>query len=61
MRPVLQVEHLVKHFAVAGSDEPLQAVSDLLFSVERAETLGIIGESKEDLEKLQSGVASCAP
>jgi oligopeptide/dipeptide ABC transporter ATP-binding protein len=45
MRPLLQVEHLVKHFAVAGSDKPLQAVSDLSFSVERAETLGIVGES----------------
>jgi oligopeptide/dipeptide ABC transporter ATP-binding protein len=42
---MLQVEHLVRHFAVAGSAKPLQAVSDISFSVERAQTLGIVGES----------------
>jgi oligopeptide/dipeptide ABC transporter ATP-binding protein len=45
MRPMLQVEHLVKHFTVAGSAKPLQAVSDISFSVERAQTMGIVGES----------------
>jgi oligopeptide transport system ATP-binding protein len=45
MRPMLQVEHLVKHFTVAGSTKPLQAVSDISFSVERAQTMGIVGES----------------
>ena len=45
MTPMVQVEHFVKHFTVAGSAKPLQAVSDVSFSVERAETLGIVGES----------------
>jgi oligopeptide/dipeptide ABC transporter ATP-binding protein len=45
MTPVLQVEHLVKHFTVAGSSKPLQAVSDVSFSIGRGETLGIVGES----------------
>jgi oligopeptide transport system ATP-binding protein len=45
MTPIVQVEHLVKHFTVAGSAKPLQAVSDVSFSVGRAETLGIVGES----------------
>ena len=45
MAPMVQVEHLVKHFTVAGSAKPLQAVSDVSFSIGRAETLGIVGES----------------
>jgi oligopeptide/dipeptide ABC transporter ATP-binding protein len=45
MKPIVQVEHLVKHFTVAGSAKPLQAVSDVSFSIGRAETLGIVGES----------------
>jgi oligopeptide/dipeptide ABC transporter ATP-binding protein len=42
---MLQVEHLVKHFTLAGSNKPLQAVNDISFSVARAETMGIVGES----------------
>lgn len=45
MTPIVQVERLVKHFTVAGSAKPLQAVSDVSFSIGRAETLGIVGES----------------
>jgi len=45
MEPVLRVEHLVKHFAVAHSAKPLQAVNDVSFSIGRAETFGIVGES----------------
>ncbi len=45
MAPLVRVEHLVKHFTVAGSAKPLQAVSDVSFSIGRAQTLGIVGES----------------
>lgn len=45
MAAMVQVEHLVKHFTVAGSAKPLQAVSDVSFSIGAAETLGIVGES----------------
>ena len=45
MAPMVQVEHLVKHFTVAGSKKPLQAVSDVSFAIGFAETLGIVGES----------------
>lgn len=45
MTPMVEVRHLVKHFAVPGSTKPLQAISDVSFSIERAETMGIVGES----------------
>jgi oligopeptide/dipeptide ABC transporter ATP-binding protein len=45
MTPIVQVKHLVKHFTVAGTTKPLQAVSDVSFSIGRSETLGIVGES----------------
>ncbi|MEA2669529.1 MAG: peptide/nickel transport system ATP-binding protein ddpF, partial [Chloroflexota bacterium] len=45
MEPVLRIEHLVKHFTVAHSAKPLQAVNDVSFSIGRAETLGLVGES----------------
>lgn len=45
MPPIVQVENLVKHFAVAGSKKPLQAVSGVSFAIERAQTMGIVGES----------------
>jgi len=45
MAPMIRVEHLVKHFAIAGSAKPLQAVSDVSFSIDRGQTLGIVGES----------------
>jgi oligopeptide/dipeptide ABC transporter ATP-binding protein len=45
MTPVVEVRQLVKHFAVARSSKPLQAVSDVSFAIGRAETLGLVGES----------------
>jgi oligopeptide transport system ATP-binding protein len=45
MEPVIRIEHLVKHFTVAHSAKPLQAVNDVSFSIGRAETLGLVGES----------------
>src|SRR3954471_20122121 len=45
MAPIIQVENLVKHFVVAGSAKPLQAVSDVSFAIERGQTMGIVGES----------------
>ena len=48
--PLLEVEHLVKHFSVkqgvfARGKGVVHAVEDVSFSVDRGETLGIVGES----------------
>ncbi len=48
--PLLQVEHLVKHFAVRrggllGDRGVVRAVDDVSFTLHRGETLGIVGES----------------
>ena len=48
--PLLQVEHLVKHYAVRraalqGDTEMVHAVDDVSFTLHRGETLGIVGES----------------
>jgi peptide/nickel transport system ATP-binding protein len=40
---LLQVEHLVQRFAVRGG--VLEAVSDISFTIGRAESLGLVGES----------------
>jgi peptide/nickel transport system ATP-binding protein len=45
MEPVMRVEHLVKHFPVAHSKKPVQAVTDVSFAIERGRTLGLVGES----------------
>jgi oligopeptide/dipeptide ABC transporter ATP-binding protein len=45
MEPIVRVENLVKHFPVAQSKKPVQAVSDVSFSIARGETLGLVGES----------------
>ncbi len=45
MEPVVRVEGLVKHFTVAHSKKPVQAVSDIAFSIGRGQTLGLVGES----------------
>jgi oligopeptide transport system ATP-binding protein len=46
--PLLEVEHLKKYFPVksgAVKKQYIQAVEDVSFTVERGETLGIVGES----------------
>jgi oligopeptide/dipeptide ABC transporter ATP-binding protein len=43
MRPLLQLEHLVKHYPVAGGS--LHAVDDVSFAIERGEAVGLVGES----------------
>src|SRR5271170_3719432 len=49
-QPLLQVDHLTKHFPVRGGllnrqVATVQAVDDVSFSVRKGETLGIVGES----------------
>jgi oligopeptide/dipeptide ABC transporter ATP-binding protein len=49
--PVVEVEHLVKHFEAKGAyfgteaKGMVHAVDDVSFSLERGETLGLVGES----------------
>ena len=48
--PLLEAEHLSKHFAIGGRFRPggrqvLRAVDDVSLSVHRGETLGLVGES----------------
>jgi oligopeptide/dipeptide ABC transporter ATP-binding protein len=42
---VVQVRHLVKHFAIDNSDDVVQAVDDVSFDIISGETLGLVGES----------------
>ncbi len=42
--PILQVEHLQKYFTV-GRKAVLHAVDDVSFTMEKGETLGLVGES----------------
>jgi oligopeptide/dipeptide ABC transporter ATP-binding protein len=42
---LLEVEKLVKHFPLKGSHALVKAVNGVSFSVERGQTLGLIGES----------------
>ena len=42
---MLRVEHLVKDYPVRGERAVVHAVADVSLSVERGETLGIVGES----------------
>lgn len=42
---LLDVRELVKHFAVAGSDDVVHAVDGVSLTLERGETLGLVGES----------------
>jgi len=42
---LLEVRHLVKHFPVEKSDDLVQAVDDVSFSIKSGETLGLVGES----------------
>ena len=47
--PVIRVEHLKKSFRVKGNflekNQYVRAVNDVSFSIEKGETLGIVGES----------------
>ena len=43
--PLVEVRHLVKHFPVDNSDDVVQAVDDVSFSIIAGETLGLVGES----------------
>jgi oligopeptide/dipeptide ABC transporter ATP-binding protein len=42
---LLEVRNLVKHFPVENSDDVVQAVDDVSFSIRGGETLGLVGES----------------
>ncbi len=42
---LLSVRNLVKHFPVENSDDVVQAVDDVSFSILPGETLGLVGES----------------
>ena len=43
--PLLEVDRLVKHFPVEGSDDVVRAVDDVSFKIVAGETLGLVGES----------------
>ena len=42
---LLRVEHLSKEFPVKGKKASLKAVQDVSFTLNKGETLGIVGES----------------
>src|ERR671913_201973 len=42
---LVEVNGLVKHFAVEGSDDVVRAVDGVSFDILRGETLGLVGES----------------
>ena len=42
---MLRVENLIRDYPVRGTNDVVHAVQDVSFSVERGETLGIVGES----------------
>ncbi|MFN8591877.1 MAG: ABC transporter ATP-binding protein [Thermomicrobiales bacterium] len=44
-QPLVQVDRLVKRFPVRGSDGFVSAVSDVSFTIQAGETLGLVGES----------------
>ncbi len=42
---LVEIRHLVKQFPIPGTDQVVQACSDVTLSLDRGETLGVIGES----------------
>ena len=44
-QPLLEIRDLVKHFPVENSDDVVQAVDGVSFSIRSGETLGLVGES----------------
>jgi oligopeptide transport system ATP-binding protein len=42
---LVEVQSLVKHFPIEGSDDVVRAVDGVSFSIFRGETLGLVGES----------------
>jgi oligopeptide/dipeptide ABC transporter ATP-binding protein len=42
---LVEVQNLVKHFPIEGSDDVVRAVDGVSFSILRGETLGLVGES----------------
>lgn len=48
--PILTVSHLIKHFTIRGNGllsprELVRAVDDISFTINRRETVGLVGES----------------
>ena len=43
--PLLDVRDLVKHFPIESSDDVVQAVDGVSFTINAGETLGLVGES----------------
>ena len=43
--PLLEIKNLVKQFAIPGSKQVVHACSDVTLTIDRGETLGVIGES----------------
>lgn len=45
MTPLLEVENLVKHFPITGTNAVVQAVNGVSFTIGRGETVSLVGES----------------